>query len=569
MKPMHSTLAALLSLVAFTSAVSAGSLRNVGVLGNSGEQGESLVSMGPQLASGIGVVFDETGALWDRAGVGVLNRYTVDGRQIASYRIASSTDRRDTLTRLGDTLLIKLRSKLYTLPVTADLEAKPTALSVEATQLSLSSIDGRAAAARGNQVFWINAKGETSDIATLAAPVDEIEVGPGGSVYVRTKSGYQRIDPEAPEGVQDPVNQPGERSQWLDGYWYGHSWHGTIRRFNRALNPTPGVVLGGGSGAFIGYVPGNHELDNGRGMAHLRDTLFAVSGINGVLHLMEWHPVDQRFVIIRRIGAVRANSMLALDAKGRVWHDGGVWNWHDNPDTPVHHSVPGASSSFGATVMSNDVLVAPAFRWGRPCLYTGRLDGPASIAGDVKELHEKLVASTVLESSKRRQLIVVDAAGNGFSYKIGTNGKASGHQADPVLLAGSHPITDLTSLTALDADTLVVAEKDSLITFTREGEGWSESARRTGWGQDAAQHFGKKIHATASKDCLWVADSERHRVLCLDAKTGDLLASFGQTDQPGNDLMTLNTPSNIAANGDRAVVFDSVNQRLVRLELIR
>lgn len=558
MTPSRTLFAALLAVVAILPAAPADTLRHAGVLGNSGGQGDTLVRMGAQPASGIGVVQDSEGFLWDRGGAGVLNRYAVDGRLISTHRMAPTTDRRDGIVSLGDTLLLKLGSKLYSLPVSAAPDEEPAILPVGADRLSLGTHDGWAAASRGNQVFWVNAAGETRDIVTLADPVEDIEVGPDGSVYAKTKAGFARVDPGAPEDARGPFKQPGERPQWLDGHWYGHSWHGTIRRFSRELEPAPGVVLGGASGSFIGYVEGNHELDNGRGLAHLRGNLFAVSGIAGILHLMEWRAVDQRFVIIRRIGSVRASPALALDGKGRVWHDGGVWDWTDGPAAPVHHSVPGPSPVFGASVMSNGVMVAPAFRWGKPALYIGALDGPAGITGGVDELGKNLVASTVLESAKRRQLVVVDEAGNGFAYTIGANGKPSG-KAVPVALAGSRPIAGLTSLAALDGDTLVAATSAGLITFAGDGDGWSESAET---------RFEGKIHVAASDGRIWISDTTRHRVLCLDATTGERLAGFGTVDRPGNGPAALNAPTTIAANGGRAVVFDSLNQRLVRLELV-
>jgi hypothetical protein len=46
-----------------------------------------------------------------------------------------------------------------------------------------------------------------------------------------------------------------------------------------------------------------------------------------------------------------------------------------------------------------------------------------------------------------------------------------------------------------------------------------------------------------------------------------LLAAFGQTDKPGNDLASLSHPTTISASGDRAVVYDSDNQRIVKLTL--
>src|SRR4030081_1000922 len=95
----------------------AAELRNVGILGNSGEQGATLVRFGEKPAMGLGVVFDPQGALWDRGGDGVLNRYSPDGRLLGSWKIPSAkpSHLHDGLVLIGDTLLFKDDRKLYTL----------------------------------------------------------------------------------------------------------------------------------------------------------------------------------------------------------------------------------------------------------------------------------------------------------------------------------------------------------------------------------------------------------------------------------------------------------------------
>ena len=102
-----------------------------GVLGNSGEQGPSLVRFGSEPARGLGVVVDQAGSLWDRAGQGVLNRYAADGRLTGHYRIAQSTDGHDQLTVVGDLLVLQLGNHLFTLPLSAASGSEATALGTE------------------------------------------------------------------------------------------------------------------------------------------------------------------------------------------------------------------------------------------------------------------------------------------------------------------------------------------------------------------------------------------------------------------------------------------------------
>ena len=71
------------------SSLQAEELHCTGILGNSGEQGTDLVRFNASKpATGLGVVADRYGALWNRGGAGVLNRYGADGRLLASYRIS-------------------------------------------------------------------------------------------------------------------------------------------------------------------------------------------------------------------------------------------------------------------------------------------------------------------------------------------------------------------------------------------------------------------------------------------------------------------------------------------------
>ena len=99
-----------------------------GVLGNSGEQGQTLVRFGSAPANGLGTVYDETGSLWDRGGDGVLNRYALDGRLLrlpTKSRRAMSRCTNDRITRVGNNLRYTsdISGKLYKLPLDAAPDA--------------------------------------------------------------------------------------------------------------------------------------------------------------------------------------------------------------------------------------------------------------------------------------------------------------------------------------------------------------------------------------------------------------------------------------------------------------
>ncbi len=552
---------ALAILLGFLSPLAAETLRCTGVLGNSGEQGETLVRFAAKPASGMGVVCDDLGSLWDRAGDGRLNRYSVDGRLLASYPLppGGSSNDKDQLTLSGSTLLMKIGKKLYLLPAPSPPSSTPTELPVEVDRLSPSQHEGWFAAARNGTIFLVNALGETKPVASAVGNVQDIEIGPEGAIYVSGDGKMRRIDDS---GAHEAGQAPGDRVQWLAGAWFGSAWHGTLRRFDAQLMPDPGVVLGGASGSFIGYVPGNHELHDCRGLAHLRGNLFAASGTEGILHLLEWQPAARRFSILRRIGAVPSCSALALDGAGRVWFYSGFWEWSDGPDTPLRHSVPPpqAPGFAGAVSLPGGNIAAPGIRWGKPSLYYGKGDGPASLSEDIP-LPKDAIACALTTAKDQPALMVLDATGKGRLLLINNEGKYEGDSGSCELPG----VSALSSLASGPGEVLAAAGGKVLRFAAKEG-GFQEKER---WDSRDKDRFGESIHIAADAGRLWVADTARHRVLCFDATTRKLLASFGKTDEAGDDLGHLNRPATIAARGMQAVVFDSVNQRLIKLELVR
>ena len=439
-------------------------------------------------------------------------------------------------------------------------------LPVEATRLSPGSRDGWAAAANDKEVFLVNALGETKPVATTAEKVEDLEIGPGDGIYAGADGKLRRVDEFGPADRRGPWPSPGDRAQWLAGSWFGSAWHGTLRRFSPELLPDPGVVLGGASGSFIGYVAGNHEINASRGLASLGGELFAASGTEGILHLLEWHPPEQRFTILRRIGAVPACSALALDGKDRLWFYSGFWDWSDGPDTPLRHSVPPpeAPGFAGAATLPSGAIVAPGIRWGKPALYYGSGDGPAGLSEDIP-LPANAVACAAVKIGNRQGLLVTDAEGKGRIFFVSGEGKYEG-DGGPAELRGATPFSAITSLSTNDSGTLFAASEGQVVALKQEEGGWREERRWRSWGESSDAHFGKEIHLCASGNRLWVADTERQRVLCFNSD-GTLAASFGSTDRSGDDLASLNAPRTIAARGQKAIVHDSGNQRLIKLEV--
>ncbi len=550
--------------------LAAGSLRAdvlqcAGILGNSGEQGSSLVRFGTAEASGLGVVCDRYGSLWDRAGAGVLNRYSPDGRLLATYRLPDSQPNRssDAIALTGENVLLRLGKGLYSLPLDAPSGTAAKPMNVAADWMSPSAQGGWVAAATANEVFLVNAAGERKPVAILKTNVQGLELGPDGVVYVQDAGGLSRVDAAAPIRV-GPL--PGERPQFLAGSWFGSGWHSTVRRFDAALNPAPGVVLGGNSGSFIGHVDEQSEIVNGRGLAQVNPNLFAISGLSGVMHLLQWSHTNARFTPVRRIGAVPQCAALGLDRDGRVWYGSGSWQWSDGPATPLRYGIP-AGQVFTTTMLDSDVMVAYAQLHSKPALIYGKLDSEMQQRHIEKaaDLPGEAVAIVATEFRKRRALLVLTKKGQATVVYIGANGSYES-DAGTAELATATPVREWTALAAAGRDGLIGAGDGFVIELARDGDNWRETRRWNSWGQNADEKFGANIWLSAAGR-LWVADATRHRVLCFDPATRRPLAFFGSVDVSGDSLSTLNTPRTLTANVNKAVVFDSGNQRVVKLEL--
>lgn len=159
-------------------------------------------------------------------------------------------------------------------------------------------------------------------------------------------------------------------------------------------------------------------------------------------------------------------------------------------------------------------------------------------------------------------LLGIDAESNTLLGAILPDGDFSALEGFPALTG------HLTSLATLDAHTILLTEGNTIHAYQITDGAITELWQFKQFG--ANDKFGAELYLAYSRKHLIVADSKRQRVL-LFAVTNDkaaplnLLAQIGATDKPGDDNTHLNTPTLVSMSAEKAVVYDSLNQRVVKM----
>lgn len=559
-----------------------------GVLGNSGGAGEGLVKMQAgkdiRTAIGMGCVFDSQGFLWDRGGGEVLNRYSIDGRRMASFKLPSSTNNKDLLTSIGDNLVLLINGKLYTLNINAPAGAVPSPVRFqgEIETVSFGSSEKKMAVAdKDRNLFLVDpVSGEAKNIGGLKEieRVDGIELLPGGEIIVfdgktahKFIGGREIKDEEWPRRIAGDREGGAGRIRFVDGYYYGNLWHGTVKRFNEELEVDPGVVLGGGSGHFIGHIEQNTEITFGRGIAKINDELYALSGMSGVMHLLKWDGTEKKMSIVRRIGSLPDLKSIAMDKGGNIWACTGTWYWNSKPDTPQRFGIADADRG-QAVMLENDCVIVPAKGKDGISAAYGQLTEELGKEDKVEncKMQGELAGTAVYQDKKAKKqiMLVINGKGEGHGFEIAKDGKnCIRGDAGRISLSTVSPVREWTSLAMKGEDILLCAGDGQVIEMQRKDNDWQEVRRWRKWGNAPDQVFGDKIFISADSGRLWVSDSNRQRVLCFDLGDGKFISQYGAADRKGSGISEMDFPEILMARGKRALVYDKGNQRLLKLEL--
>lgn len=594
-------------LAGAAQAASGPSIRAVGVIGNTGEQGSALVQQtadvgyrGHGNTLGCGVALDHKGTLWTRLDDGFITRLSLDGRQLARFPAPKSVDGYDTMVCIGDRVLLLASRELYSLPLGAAPGTAFKSLGTKLRALAHTPVKDRLAAiTEDSKIVWVKpTNGTTEPVATLP-DAWLIEADGSGNLYIGTRAntridgqmrkftnGQEVIGGGWPKGwdmIIPGIAAPPSVLQWDDGGFF-YSGPGFVSRFDADLAPSPGTVLGFQGKTVIGIgADWRTELGTARSITRVRAGFYVVCGVWGQPFFAEWPDTSKSMKLVSWFSARPECRALNLDADGNVFADRLVYAWNATPDA-FPAEGPGASSIAGQIVRAGPRLLVRLDRWahgsgswGLP-LYSGdRMQHNDWLTpekkvdaeqwwGTANKDSSKVFPSVIYKQKDGLVFVTLADASGGLALLLHENGR---HRATGgrVAFKTSTPGKELTSLAMKDDRTLLAAIDGYVVEFAAAGDDWQETRRWNSWGSAPADHFGANISIATDQDRLLVCDSDRHRVLWFGPGNGKPVAQFGKTDKPGSDLAALSKPGLLAVNGSRVVVFDSGNQRLMKLTL--
>lgn len=571
---------ALLTCFSIMSSLHAATLNCVGVLGNSGEQGETTVRFSKKRdvrnsRVGIGIVVDDQQTIWTRAGIGQLNRYSYDGRLLGIYKLPEyRPNHLDSMTRAGDFIVMQLGSQIYTLPFTAKPGEVPKKLDLTPAKIGDSDDPHTFLMLDMNKnLFFVNPV--TAEKKIVFAFKDKVpnafKLAQDQTIYCLFGKTVRFIKDGILSNQEDAHEIRGQGIQLVDGFWYISSWHGTLKRFDQNFKPSPGIVLGGTSGTFIGKVAGNYEISRPDKLIKIAKNLFAVSGLGGIVHLLEWLPNESRFEIVRRIGSKNMiGHMLAVDNAGRVMVPGGVWYWSDLPDTPLRHGF-GTGGHGQPVILDNDIVVSTAYKYGsKPSITWGRLG--TSLKEHANEKTHPFLKHTsgmvILKKDKKHIAYMIDPEGSTQRVIIDERRGRPSQMLGAFEISTTPAIKNFTTIAKVNDNKVLVGGDGFVVEFdSTHVDKWKEIKRWKNWGDNPEDSFGDEIYLCGDSKNLWVSDTKRQRILGFDIKNGEHIASFGTLDTTGDNLKSFNHPTIISGRSGRVVVFDSENERILKFEI--
>lgn len=387
-----------------------------------------------------------------------------------------------------------------------------------------------------------------------------------------------RFDKTVPTSFRGVISLAG-------GAVWDTAWYGFLSRYDTDLTPAPGVVQYWNHS--INYptqlldLPINHAQKT----VAQKDAVLIGTTLNTMTFLAQWDRDKQQFTLQRHFGSMPNVRSVGISDTG--WITAGAdgmqlwWQWDDGPTSPPRHA--NASAAMTGGWFYKDGFLAPIvdrkFDEGKtdvpvkPGVFKPTTQRASIMPGNHDTMPFFLpVGYAVLPDAQRPDRNIaycLDARSQALWKTTVENrlGMPSGQRWEQLSI--DMKLSSPTDLTALSNGRLAIADGDRVLILQQSADRMTLLTTLQKWGESHDQHLGDKLRLAGDEDTLVVSDTSRHRVLCFDARTMKNPTQFGKTDSAGNTLDRLDQPGAIAVCDNRVLVFDAINERLLKLTVFK
>jgi hypothetical protein len=604
------------------------SIEPVGVLGNSGEAGATLVTVGkmPFDRCSTGVVLDRDMTLWVSGG-DAINRVGLDGRLVERVAIepAGSIVNSRTFALLNNTIYFlgvmpNGKVALFYLPIgRGSAKACPVDLPERKRDyvpycLSPQPFNGQIVLAcelKDSQeprigVYFISppaGEGQQASIKMAFSVVGEYPQGVAvdegrGIIYLggyfgafvggETHQFAYAIAAFKPDGkLVDgfPVHctkTPAIPTQFrgvislAGGALWDTAWYGFLSRLDLNGQGAPGRV-----------VEWHHELGYPTQVLCIvekdeRQLLAITTAMPDAIYIALWDSVEQRLSFVRRIGCLPIISSVGLSDDG--WVTVGTeraqlwWRWEDAQDAPPRKAELHIAVTPGYFDGERFFSLAAQYRLDDlqrrspvPTVFSRRVGdrNEAWRVGEPIPLKKPCGLSVQVKPGSPNATLFITDAETAQIWKTHfwlPELRPLEKQWQRVIVEGTS-LKSPTDIVALTDGNLLVADSGRILLLKPEGEVYRVASEFSSWGEKEDMRLGEQLRMAVDGAWMLISDTKRHRLVWLDWHQWKFIGQFGVADVSGNDALHLCEPTFVALRGSRAVLADSGNQRILKLRL--
>ncbi len=379
------------------------------------------------------------------------------------------------------------------------------------------------------------------------------------------------------ECLETPANPTQFRGvvSYAGGALWDTAWYGFFARLDRTGVSAPGKIMSWDVRApFVSQVLDVHQgtaLLPPAGVGEAFDPLLLAMHLPDQAYLAAWDADAQEITLQQRYGSLPELDNVYLSPDGWVFTGAHWWRFDDAPNAAPAYAnfvsapmTPGAFHGDWVCMLRADkqasvpCVARPAlgresaqYAWGHTAPFT-QARGFA-VSNPAAPVVWGYASDAATHRLWRARMYLLDWVPQGDSWK-------------PLTIDGDAPANP-GDVAVLPDGGLVVADGDAVVWLQPAGQAWHVARRLTAWGDAPDQHFGAHLRLAADGNNLLVSDTDRQRVVLLDATTGRPTWRYGSTDVAGAGDGQLNAPGAVAIAGNRAIVADTGNQRVVKFTL--